>query len=96
MAKVRVIARAVAQPGKATELRNILQQLLAPTRDEQGCEYYDLFESNIPDLFYFDELWTTQEDLDAHAASAHLKELIPMANKIMAAPIEVNLLTLID
>ena len=87
MAKVRVIARAVAQPGKGAELRGILQQLLAPSRDEQGCEYYDLFESNIPDIFYFDELWTTQEDLDAHAASAHLKELIPLANKIMTVPI---------
>jgi quinol monooxygenase YgiN len=52
MEKVRVIARAVAKPGKGSELRRLLSGVLAPTRAVDGCEFYDLFESHQPGRFY--------------------------------------------
>lgn len=93
MAKVRVIARAVAQNGKAAEVRALLQQLIKPTRAEKGCEFYELFESNTSGLFYFNELWTSQSDLDAHAASTHFHDVFGKAKPLLAEPLEVNLLT---
>jgi quinol monooxygenase YgiN len=93
MAKVRVIARAVAQSGKASEVRSLLQQLVQPTRAEKGCEFYELFESNHSGLFYFNELWTTQAHLDAHAASSHFHDVFGKAKALLAEPLEVNLLT---
>lgn len=93
MAKVRVIARAVAQNGKAAEVRALLRQLITPTRAEKGCEYYELFESNRDGLFYFNELWTSQSDLDAHAASSHFHDIFDKAKPLFAEPLEVNLLT---
>lgn len=95
MAKVRVIARFVAHEGKAAALRSLLQQMLQPTRAEKGCEYYELFESNLSGQFYFNELWTSQEDLDAHAASSHFQEIIlgPRVKDLLREPFEVNLLT---
>jgi quinol monooxygenase YgiN len=93
MEHVRVIARAVAREGKADELKTLLRQLVTPTRGEKGCRYYEFFESNLPGLFYFHELWESQADLDAHADSAHFKEIIGKSEALFAEPMEVNLLT---
>ena len=94
MAKVRVIARAVAREGKAAELKAVLQQMLAPTRAEKGCEYYELFEASEGGRFYFNELWTSQEDLEVHAASGHFHDLmVKQARALLAEPLEVSLLT---
>jgi quinol monooxygenase YgiN len=92
MTKVRVIARAVAREGKADELKALLRGLVKPTQAEAGCIYYELFESNIPGLFYFNELWESQAHLDAHAASSHFTEIFGKAKALFAEPLEVNLL----
>lgn len=93
MAQVRVIARAVAREGTADELKALLRGMVVPTRAEAGCIYYELFESNIPGLFYFNELWKSQQHLDAHAASKHFTEIFGKAKALMQGPPEVNLLT---
>jgi quinol monooxygenase YgiN len=92
MAGVRVIARAVAREGKAGELKELLSGLVKPTRAEDGCKFYELYESNIEGLFYFDELWQSQEHLDAHAASKHFTSIFGEAKKLLKEPLEVNLL----
>jgi quinol monooxygenase YgiN len=92
MEQVRVIARAVALEGRSEELKTLLRGMVAPTRNEAGCIYYELFESNIPGLFYFNELWESQQHLDAHAASKHFTEIFGKAKALMQGPPEVNLL----
>ena len=96
MPEVRVIARAVARDGKAEELKTLLRGLIAPTRAEAGCIYYELFESNLPGLLYFNELWESQAHLDAHAASRHFTEIFGKAKALFSEPLEVNLLTAVE
>ncbi len=96
MQEVRVIARAVAQAGKADELRALLRGLVQPTRAEAGCKYYELFASNLAGVFLFNELWESQKHLDAHAASAHFREIFGKAQALLAEPLEVNLLTPVE
>jgi quinol monooxygenase YgiN len=96
MPEVRVIARAVARDGKAEELKELLRGLIAPTRAEAGCIYYELFESNLPGLLYFNELWESQAHLDAHAASSHITEIFGKAKALFREPLEVNLLTAVE
>jgi quinol monooxygenase YgiN len=93
MQEVRVIARAVAQQGKGDELKALLRGLIQPTRAEAGCKYYELFESNLAGTFLFNELWESQEHLDAHAASNHFTEIFGKATTLLAKPLEVHLLT---
>ena len=93
MAQVRVIARAAAREGKAEELKELLRRMVAPTRAEDGCVYYELLESNRPGLFYFDELWESREALEAHASSERFVEIFGKAKELMREPLEVNLLT---
>lgn len=96
MMEVRVIARAVARKGKAEELKALLRGLIKPTRAEAGCIYYELFESNLPGLFYFNELWQSQAHLDAHVASNHFTEIFGEAKALFAEPLEVNLLKAVE
>ncbi len=91
MSQVRVIARVVAQPGREEEVRTLLCGMLAPTRREEGCIFYDLYEAQQPGTFYFHELWETQATLDAHAASPHFQELAAKLPALIAVPLEVSL-----
>jgi quinol monooxygenase YgiN len=93
MHEVRVIARAVAQQGKGDELKALLRGLVQPTRAEVGCRYYELFESNLAGIFLFNELWESQDHLDAHATSSHFTEIFGKAAALLAEPLEVHLMT---
>jgi quinol monooxygenase YgiN len=96
MAEVRVIARAVAREGKAEELGTLLAGMVAPTRIEAGCTFYELYTSNISGLLYFNELWESQAHLDAHMATSHFTTIFAKAKELLAEPLEVNLLTEVE
>jgi quinol monooxygenase YgiN len=93
MSEVRVIARAVARKGKEDRLRSVLQGMLVPTRAEQGCISYELYESDSPGRFYFDEIWENQTELDKHMATPHFKYLEQALTHLLEKPLEVNILT---
>lgn len=89
--KTKVIARVVATPGLEDSLRALLRGMLAPTRAEEGCEFYELYESHEPGRFYFYELWTTKAHLDAHCQTPHFKHLEASIAALIAEPLEINL-----
>ena len=92
MAEVRVIARSVSRKGRESELRELLQGMLAPTRAESGCKLYELYESDSKGRFYFYEIWESQAALDQHAASAHFKHLEQAIGELIQEPFEINIL----
>jgi len=92
MAKVQVIARAVAREGKEDDLRTLLQSMLAPTHLEPGCELYELYESDAEGRFYFYEIWESQTALDEHAATPHYRHLQQTLGELLEEPFEINLL----
>ena len=71
-----VIAYMRAAPGKREELRQALEALVEPTRQEKGYINYDMHQSlQDPDMFFFYENWESDADLDAHLAAPHLTSL---------------------
>jgi quinol monooxygenase YgiN len=92
MTEVRVIARSVARKGKEEELRALLQGMLVPTRAEQGCKSYELYESDSTGRFYFDETWESEAALDKHTATLHFKHLQQAIGELVEEPFEVNIL----
>src|ERR1017187_225952 len=92
MTEVRVIARSVARKGNEEELRALLQGMLVPTRAEQGCKSYELYESDSTGRFYFDETWESEAALDKHIATLHFKHLEQAIGELLEEPLEVNLL----
>ncbi len=73
MLPVTVVAILRCKTGNAELVRAELLRLLEPTRTEDGCLNYDLFENpQDPDLFIFHENWESDQDLDRHLESAHI------------------------
>jgi quinol monooxygenase YgiN len=92
MNEVRVIARSVARQGKEDQLRALLQGMLVPTRAEQGCKSYELYESDSTGRFYFDETWESHAALDKHIATPHFRHLEQTVGELLEGPFEVNIL----
>jgi quinol monooxygenase YgiN len=75
---VHVIAIFYAEIGKEDEMESVLRDLIEPTRRETGCIRYDLLRSLKGAQyveFVFVEEWVSEEALDAHGQSEHLKGL---------------------
>jgi quinol monooxygenase YgiN len=87
-----VFAEMHAKPGKESELRQTLTGLIEPTRREAGCVQYDLHvDKDDPRHYFFYENWTSQEKLDAHLASPHLKAFAANADQLLAEPLRIVL-----
>lgn len=73
-AQVKVVAILTARPGKAGELRVLLEGMAGPSRAEPGNLRYDLWRDQAdPDRFVLDELYADAEALAAHRASPHFE-----------------------
>ena len=65
-----------ARPGKESELREALTGVLAPTRHEDGCLFYDLHvAADDQSKFLFHESWASDAHHDAHDRTPHIQEL---------------------
>lgn len=61
-----------AYPEKEEELRQALDEVISPSRQEEGCLTYVLHESiDAPGTFVFYEKYRDETALDAHIHSAH-------------------------
>lgn len=94
---LRVVARFKARSEKVGEVRELLRSLIEPTRKEFGCVTYELLQ-NREDLtdFTFVEEWESDEALESHAASDHLKAIGPKLQPIVANGADVRTYLVVD
>ncbi len=91
-ALLTVVATLKAKPGREAEVRRTLLALIAPTRQEPGCQNYDLHQAvGDPAAFLFHENWTSKRHLDDHLARPHLKALLARADELFAEPPQIAL-----
>ena len=65
-----------ARPGKETELRQALTDVLTPTRQEAGCLFYNLHvAADDPSKFLFHESWASGAHHAAHDLTPHIQRL---------------------
>lgn len=70
---LHVVATIPTDPAQADLVRAGLADLVAATRQEEGCLAYDAYESAAaPGTFVTVEAWRAQGDLDAHMATPHI------------------------
>jgi quinol monooxygenase YgiN len=80
MPNLDVVAVITAKPGSEPIVEAAMKALVGPSRGEDGNVSYELFASaSAPATFITIEKWQSQEDLDAHMASAHMAEAITAA-----------------
>jgi quinol monooxygenase YgiN len=84
-AKVYVVARMTAVPAKVEAVKELLLGLLPPTRQEEGCLRYDLYQNQSNSLeFTFIEEWSSQELLEKHLASVHIQSAMEKSQSLLA------------
>jgi quinol monooxygenase YgiN len=89
---VRLIAIHLAKNGLGDQLQNILVNVIAPTRKEQGNIAYVLHRSmDNPDELMFDELWVDQQSLEAHLKQPYIIAAVKEMTSILANPVDVEL-----
>ncbi|RQO35240.1 antibiotic biosynthesis monooxygenase [Chryseobacterium sp. KBW03] len=79
-----------SKPEKREELKNALQQLIDPTRNEAGCIYYILFEDKeSPGTFYMWEAFKDDKAFEFHTQTEHFKSFADRMDELMSDPIQV-------
>jgi len=97
MSFLNVIAVIKAKEGKESETKQALQSLVGPTRTETGCIDFDLYQANDDrSTFMFYENWTSQEALNAHMQTPHIKAFGQKAADLLAEPIKASFWAKVD
>jgi len=79
-----VVAIAETSADRAEDLKAVCMGLIEPTRKEDGCISYDLYQDTTnPGKFTFIENWQSQEHLDVHLQTPHLVAAGEAFNKIL-------------
>lgn len=94
---ISLIAVLKAETGKTDELRQALQALLLPTRQEPGNVEYALFQlRDEPETFYMRESWKDQAAMDSHVAQPHFQAFIGQMDTLLAEPLRLDYLTPVE
>ncbi|WP_077033145.1 putative quinol monooxygenase [Pelomonas sp. KK5] len=86
-----VIARITALPGRAADMRSVLETLARATRDESGCLQYEVLQAqDQPELFSTFECWQDRGAADGHMATPHVAAAFAQAGPLLAAPPDIR------
>lgn len=74
---IKIMAVLTARPGRAGELRALLDGMIAASRAEPGNLRYDLWaDQTEPDRLILDELYTDPQAVAAHRDSPHFRDYL--------------------
>lgn len=92
----RVIATFKARPGREAQLRELLSGLIEPTRAEEGCRLYELWQNrgDGTELTFVEE-WSSDEALAAHARSEHIARARGLYPELIAEEVDLRLYDLV-
>lgn len=90
---VHIVAVVEGKPGKAEAIKAVIKPCIEATRKEEGCLKYHLHQDIArPDHFIFVEHWASEEIVQKHSKSAHLKTMVDGLASLIVTPLEVSLL----
>ena len=88
-----VVATVETSTDRAEELKSICLGLIEPTRKEEGCISYELYQDiNNPGKFTFIENWESNEHLDVHMKTPHLVAAGEAFDKILTEELVILML----
>jgi quinol monooxygenase YgiN len=83
----RVILRAVARDDTADQLKTVLFDLAAASREEDGCNAYKVFQSQTNPLeFVCYESWASDAALEKHMTTPHVAQAFEKGVPLLAEP----------
>lgn len=96
MSKLTVVAKIVAKKDAVEKVQGELLKLIAPTRKEDGCISYNLFQDNDnSSAFVFFENWQSAAHLEAHMNTTHFQAFAKAIDGL-TEEVAINKLTQVD
>ncbi|MCC6456234.1 MAG: antibiotic biosynthesis monooxygenase [Caldilineaceae bacterium] len=87
------MAQVKAKPECVEAVKQACLALVAPSRADQGCLQYDLYQSTgDPIVFIFYESWESLEDIERHLESPHALAFDEKTSGLLAEPEEITYL----
>jgi PTH1 family peptidyl-tRNA hydrolase len=88
---IRILANCKLKAGTKDEALKLVSELVALTREENGCIEYVFCESDADaDEVAFFEAWESDEALDAHSNSEHFKRIVPQIGALVVGEMTVS------
>jgi len=85
MSSITIITKLVAKQDSVESVKTELLKMIAPTRQENGCNEYRLHQDNQdPATFLFYENWENLACLEQHLNSAHYKNYVAAVGNLIA------------
>lgn len=79
----KIVAVLTARPGKAAELRALLDGMVAPSRAEPGNLRWDIWQDTAePTRFVLDELYVDLDAIAAHRETPHFRNYFARINDL--------------
>jgi len=89
---IGVIVEEKIKEGQLAAFVEYMAEMIALTKEEEGCRAYDLYESTDGSgSVVMMEIWDSMETLEAHMASEHFKKFIPGAEAYKAETSEIRI-----
>ena len=86
-----ILAKGVVRPDRREAFIAAAREQIVETRKEPGCISYDFFESQTePNTFVFNERWKSQEAVDAHFQTDHIKKFMSVVPTCVAEPLVIE------
>ena len=64
----------VAKEGHITQIKHLLEAMVVPSREEDGCLKYNIYQiESEPNRFIVIEAWENEDALEGHKSSKHYK-----------------------
>lgn len=93
---IAVIARFTPRPESVCALRALLVGMTTPTRAEEGCRTYDLYESDAGSELVLFERYLSRSALEEHWRSAHYRRYREQLPALLSRPVTVTVLSPVD
>lgn len=64
----------IAKDGNEAKMKELLTAMVKPSKAEDGCIFYDIFQcKERPEKFFAVETWRDEKALDGHKTTEHYK-----------------------
>ncbi|HEY5575418.1 MAG TPA: putative quinol monooxygenase [Clostridiaceae bacterium] len=89
---MKLVSKRIIKEGKTDDVIHVFNGLAGPSRAENGCLSYELFQDQKdPRVFLIIEEWADQLALDAHKKTDHFLNLIPVLDELTEKKLDFNL-----
>jgi quinol monooxygenase YgiN len=86
-----IFARFHAAAGNELALKQALDEIVPPSREEDGCIAINAFRcTHDARLFYIHSRWKNEEAFEVHATLAHTLKFIATVESLIDHPLEVT------